>query len=116
MRETKFKVWNGKQMSPPFTIWDITQDESFRYYLGSFKAYGIEKIIQYTGRKDKNGKKLYEGDEVAAHHPDHTEIFIGDVVFDVELLTYYFDGPRFYIPISEFEDFEIIGNIYEENE
>jgi len=121
MREHEYRAWDKKLN----IMWEAIELKKLLRYLvfeSMPNATAYKEIkdhfddivwLQYLNRKDKNGKKLFEGDEVAAHHPDHTKIFIGDVVFDVELLTYYFDGPRFYIPISEFEDFEIIGNIYE---
>jgi len=53
-REIKFKIWNGKVMSEPFTL-----DDSFDCVSG-WLGNGV--LLQFTGLFDKNGKEIYESD------------------------------------------------------
>ncbi|HUU86558.1 MAG TPA: YopX family protein [Candidatus Glassbacteria bacterium] len=130
MREIKFRAWADGKMH--------YQTEEMWWFFGSYNYWSLNrgdcpgeiicdslesegaKLMQYTGKKyqlkDSKGVEIYEGDILKAHHPDHLGFFIGEVRFNVELLTYYFDGPRFDIPMNEFEDFEIIGNVHEHPE
>jgi len=68
-----------------------------------------DTVMQFTGLLDKNGKEIYEGDIVRGQHK-----IIGDWTAKVDFLAtgIWFGGAKF----SEVENYEIIGNIYENPE
>lgn len=78
----------------------------------------LKTVCQYTGIKDKNGKKVFEHDIVKAYDPldELDEIFFIGVVK-------YFDG-SFYICNTDFcsdyrwmdYDVEVIGNVFDNPE
>ncbi|AJE28051.1 hypothetical protein SE24_046 [Listeria phage vB_LmoS_188] len=83
-------------------------------------------LMQYTVLKDKNGKKIFEGDIVAFSEDDfhvfnsQVEYFSEDgyPAFDIKVpSTYYFDSNVFSeVSMSGLYEIEVIGNIHENPE
>ncbi len=76
------------------------------YWSGEVDA---ETVGEYTGRKDKNGKEIYEGDIIK----DESELIFKIVFFRGCFC--FKDHDQHYI-ITTPEDLEIIGNIHENPE
>ena len=54
----KFRVWNGETMISP----DYIDRKGFAHWKEDSIPVSSNKIMQFTGLKDKNGKEIYEGD------------------------------------------------------
>lgn len=119
MREIKFRCWVGGEMTYgiPLSIMG-NQSEGINTLDDFFKACDDDvgtKIMQYTGLKDKNGKEIYEGDivEVTCIGSYGEEKWTHKVEYDNELARFspfsYYHGS---LEVGE-EEFEVIGNIYE---
>jgi uncharacterized phage protein (TIGR01671 family) len=119
-REIKFRAWVTQTFLAPFVNEsymavqgdpDIETLKSFMHHYGD-----EEKLMQYTGLKDKNGKEIYEGDVVHFFRflADKSG-FIGEV---------YFENGQFLLRPSitiidcrlSDHDCEVIGNIFENPE
>lgn len=86
--------------------------------LGSNVAVNPETVGQYTGMKDKNGKRIFEGDIIDFSDRSYSDGY-GVVRYDAEGTEFefvyddHYEGlGRCYYP----EDVEVIGNIYDNPE
>ena len=126
MRELKFRAWitddsylSDKQT--PFMEEDFAFEEymSINDELSASQSSG-NKIMQYTGLKDKNGKEIYEGDIVEAWSEGVRGV--GSVSKRIDGLwfmypSYQKDRMWFLSPDESGHDYvNIIGNIYENPE
>ncbi|EFL6835091.1 hypothetical protein HIX75_001545 [Listeria monocytogenes] len=127
MREIEFRAWDKevKEMDYNPSVIEIWQNKPINE---QFRLESEEKLIwmQYTGLKDKNGKKIFEGDIVAFSEDDfhvfnsQVEYFLEDgyPAFDIKVpSTYYFDSNVFSeVSMSGLYEIEVIGNIHENPE
>ena len=120
MRELKFRAWDkeNKTMVGGFHCLSPRMSMFITQYAINHKQY---KLMQYTGLKDKNGVEIYEGD-VVADNPrktfiqchgeyDSAEVVkMKDIDGSDDMGTDCIGYPYYW------EDFEVIGNIYENPE
>jgi len=105
LREIKFRAWDKK--SKGWRYWVLGRDCMCDLEIYDFLThYG-----QYTGLKDKNGKEIFDGDIVDINGCKNRV-----VEWDEDWCGFYLS--RELNPVGYFlsEEYEIIGNIYENPE
>lgn len=123
MRKIKFRAWidDEELCNEEEILYHLDENENFIPFMQDldswyfddgqtlgdyFDCFDKEKIMQYTGLKDKTGKEIYEGDILKDE-----ENMLWKVIFDNGC----FKLENIHIPGRMFitKDIEIIGNIYE---
>ena len=107
MREIKFRAWDGEEMTDwdEFDGGDMTLEQFFA------PDVPVWNVMQFTGLKDKNGKEIYERDVVKGN-----EHFIEQVHFKNGCWYTSEDSSTMKVKLFDWDDIEIIGNIYENPE
>lgn len=122
MREYLFRgkmIANGKWSEGNLLVTKqgccITPDATV---LGSYGAVDLETVGQYTGYKDKNGKKIFEGD-ICSYKQHKCILPILKIIWDDGWVAI---GHNDYLNVDDFLDSsfekygEVIGNIYDNPE
>ena len=124
MREIKLKVVTISNVDN--CLIEISEPMSVKK-VGDYIAERIDKdcveryeYIQFTGLKDKNGKEIYEGDLLIFQGDRDAmfEVFYNDIYGKFSCCRTHYLGSRCggYVPEIEDKKFEIVGNIYENQE
>ena len=122
-REIKFRVFDvlRKKMKRLYTIsFEFSTDKGHLITAESEEGQTTDFayrfiIMQYTGKKDKNGKEIYEGDIIEKHFEKYEVLFHNCEWVFTKLKDYYKE--QFYkLNFFDENNFEIIGNIYENPE
>lgn len=120
MRTIKFRAWDkeSKQMKRC----GIYPDGVPMAYAGGDNAIALydRPLMQFTGLLDKNGKEIYEGDIVThnlyAKESDRTgHSNPVAIIWDKERCGFDFDRSGYKAGLF-YDEYEIIGNIYENPE
>ena len=106
MRELKFRAWTILEKRGSFIYFDLDEMREF-----NFDIFDEKPIFQqYTGSKDKDGKKIYEGDIVSyeAGEPNRNDGAFWPRPMKEECEDSWYD--------YELKNICIIGNIFENPE
>lgn len=121
MREIKFRIWRGAGWNLPnhmvyFSLDDLLFDEDY-----TDAKSGGDKLMQYTGLKDKNGKEIYEGDVCVRNGHRRVIVFENGAFMcypqkhwhhevDIDHISSIRNG---WFLANFVSDIEVIGNLYE---
>jgi uncharacterized phage protein (TIGR01671 family) len=127
MREIKFRAWDIAKKTMHECLWvgiyecqimvpnegRMFDDRKVLNIVDTPMGPKQAELMQYTGRKDKNGREIYEGDVVAS--PDFPAP--GPITYNSDFLQFVAgDWVGMWRIPGTAKDIEVLGNIYEHPE
>ncbi len=116
MREIKFRAWdNDKKILCSVTDINFSDYSANGVCFGDWSEFSINKLMQYTGLKDKNGIEIYEGDIVKSRlgigFIDYTDSYFR--IFRPFVFSSNLCNETDSNELESKNRVEVIGNIYE---
>lgn len=118
-REIKFRAWFQGKMIDLQIITPLALADDIPGLFIPFKDDCI--LMQYTGRKDKHGKEIYEGDVITCEIYEREDY--DDYYSKKPIEVHWSDNATGFWPLNKgsqwrsgCENIEVIGNIYENPE
>lgn len=114
MRQSDFRIWHIKEKKmyyPGNFRLKFNRDQKWYVYINPLHAPESPKnvlMMEYTGRKDKSGKKIYESDLVLL---DGTEI--AEIIFSNGEFKALQKNTAYRFGTMNKDQLEVVGNIYE---
>lgn len=123
MREIEFRAWlkNEKKMVNVKSI-HLGRKKVMYGYSESPQNYGNKtcsfqdcELMQYTGKKDKNGTKIFESDIVLV---DEYEQALAVIRWDEDCGCFYIQEDNLYLTFDEYYSYEleVVGNVFDNPE
>jgi hypothetical protein len=113
-REIKFRAWN-KNLGKMITDIGLFSDNEPDEYFNEDDCI----LMQYTGLKDKNGVEIYEGDVLKVSLEDAGVQYLntlGEAIIRQGFVILEVDDIFFFYTTPCGDDFEVIGNVFENPE
>lgn len=124
-REIEFRAWNKDKKKWIYEDFLISEN-GLNIYTGYTCDRLNAEISQYTGLKDKNGKKVFEGDILTFRTRNlEAKQYLAKVTYEIPMCAFSFNAKREdetiyheWLMDSQWDNktLEIIGNIYENPE
>lgn len=124
MRQLKFRIWNGFQFVTKSEVYIKACNGSLWDYDDGNLWSASAKIQQFTGLLDKNGVEIYEGD-IVTYTSNNGKDYKAEIVFSPTLAAFVLDTSGRHLLDDKYGDYyelhkdhsyEVVGNIFENNE
>lgn len=111
MREIKFRAWeeNAPEQDLKFWSWSEMTDMVLDIFFNDYRNRFV--LMQSTGLKDRDGKEIYEGDILR----DSDTGNVKQVIYNAPPFVLV-DEKRYFYWNYHADEYEVIGNIYENPE